>query len=98
MAIQFNQHKGAAQKSNITSYQYTDGDNSFRLVGDILARYVYWIKGENDKNIPLECLSFDRNKETFNNMEKTGYESTILILSVAGAMLLSVLTTVKSKL
>ena len=70
MAIQFNQHKGAAQKSNITSYQYTDGDNSFRLVGDILARYVYWIKGENDKNIPLECLSFDRNKETFNNMEK----------------------------
>jgi hypothetical protein len=70
MAIQFNQHKGAAQKSSITSYQYTDGDNSFRLVGDILARYVYWVKGENDKNIPLECLSFDRNKEAFNNMEK----------------------------
>ena len=54
MAIKFNQHKGAAQKSNITSFQYTDGDNKFRLVGDILARYVYWIKGENDKNIPLE--------------------------------------------
>ena len=54
MAIQFNQHKGAAQKSSITSFQYKDGDNSFRLVGDILARYVYWIKGENDKNIPLE--------------------------------------------
>jgi hypothetical protein len=70
MAIKFNQHKGAAQKSNITSFQYTDGDNKFRLVGDILARYVYWIKGENDKNIPLECLSFDRNKESFNNMEK----------------------------
>ena len=48
MAIQFNQHKGAAQKSSITSFQYKDGDNSFRLVGDILARYVYWIKGEND--------------------------------------------------
>ena len=70
MAIKFNQHKGAAQKSNITSFQYTDGDNKFRLVGDILARYVYWIKGENDKNIPLECLSFDRNHETFNNKEK----------------------------
>lgn len=70
MAIQFNQHKGAAQKSNITSYQYVDGDNSFRLVGDILARYVYWLKGENDKNIPFECLSFDRNKETFNNKDK----------------------------
>ena len=40
-----------------------------RLCGDILARYVYWIKGENDKNIPLECLSFDRNTESFNNKE-----------------------------
>ena len=70
MAIKFNQHKGAAQKSNIVTFQYTDGDNKFRLVGDILARYVYWIKGENGKNIPLECLSFDRNKEIFNNLEK----------------------------
>ena len=43
---------------------------AFRLVGDILARYVYWVKGENDKNIPLECLSFDRNNESFNNKEK----------------------------
>jgi hypothetical protein len=42
----------------------------FRLVGDILARYVYWIKGENDKDIPLECLSFDRNEERFANKEK----------------------------
>ena len=70
MAISFNQQKGSAQKSSISSFQYKDGDNKFRLVGDILARYVYWIKGENDKNIPFECLSFDRNKETFNNLEK----------------------------
>ena len=54
MAIQFNQHKGAAQKSSITSFQYKDGDNSFRLVGDILARYVYWVKGENDKTYNIE--------------------------------------------
>ena len=70
MAISFNQQKGSAQKSSISSFQYTDGDNKFRLVGDILARYVYWIKGENDKNIPFECLSFERNKETFNNLDK----------------------------
>ena len=70
MAIKFNQHKGSAQKSSISSYQYRDGENEFRLVGDILARYVYWIKGENEKDIPLECLSFDRNLETFNNKEK----------------------------
>ena len=41
-----------------------------RVVGDILARYVYWITGENDKNIPMECLSFDRNSERFNNKEQ----------------------------
>lgn len=70
MAIGFNQAKGQAQKSSIVSYQFVDGDNSVRLVGDVLARYVYWIKGENEKNIPLECLSFDRNLETFNNKEK----------------------------
>ena len=39
------------------------------MVGDLLPRYVYWIKGENNKNIPMECLSFDRNSETFNNKE-----------------------------
>lgn len=70
MALTFNKSKGAAQKSNITSYVYKDGDNTVRLVGDILARYVYWIKGENEKNIPMECLSFDRNSERFNNKEK----------------------------
>ena len=70
MAIAFNQQKGSAQKSSIDTFQYQDGDNKMRIVGDILARYVYWIKGENDKNLPLECLSFDRNSERFNNVEK----------------------------
>ncbi len=70
MALSFNKSKGAAQKGNMTNYAYQEGDNSIRLVGDILARYVYWITGENDKNIPLECLSFDRNQERFNNKEK----------------------------
>ena len=70
MAIAFNQQKGSAQKSSISSFQYKDGDNKMRIVGDILARYVYWINGENGKNIPMECLSFDRNTERFNNMEK----------------------------
>jgi len=70
MALTFGKSKGAAQKSSINSYTYRDGDNSLRLVGDILARYVYWIEGKNGKNIPFECLSFDRNEERFNNKEK----------------------------
>ena len=70
MAIAFNQQKGSAQKTSIDTFQYVDGDNKVRIVGDILARYVYWIKGENGKNIPMECLSFDRQGERFNNVEK----------------------------
>lgn len=70
MALSFNQTNGKAIKSSVDTYTYKDGDNKVRLVGDILARYVYWISGDNGKNIPFECLSFDRNAERFNNREK----------------------------
>lgn len=70
MAIKFGESKGQAQKSNINQYTMKAGDNRVRLVGDLLPRYVYWIEGENNKNIPFECLSFDRQTETFNNKEK----------------------------
>ena len=70
MAIGFNTTKGSAQKSKIETYNFGNKeDHHIRLVGDLLPRYVYWIKGENNKNIPMECLSFDRNSETFNNVE-----------------------------
>ena len=60
----------ATQKNKISTYNYGDKKvHKVRLVGDLLPRYVYWIKGENNKNIPMECLSFDRNSETFNNIE-----------------------------
>ena len=70
MAISFNKQKGSTQKSSMDSFAFKDGENKMRIVGDILARYVYWIEGENGKNLPLECLSFDRNAERFNNSEK----------------------------
>lgn len=70
MALKFNEQKGAAQKGTIEAFNFKDGMNKFRLVGDILARYVYWVEGENKKNLPLECLSFNRNTEKFDNLEK----------------------------
>lgn len=70
MALSFNKSKGAAIKSSISSFSYRDGDNEVRLVGDVLARYVYWIEGKNGKQIPFECLSFDRDSERFLNKEK----------------------------
>lgn len=70
MALKFNDTKGAAIKSGVDTYKYEDGDQSFRIVGDVLARYVYWLKGENNKDIPFECLAFNRDTEAFDNAEK----------------------------
>jgi hypothetical protein len=70
MALAFGKAKGKAAKSSVDQYEYKNGDNKVRMVGGLLARYVYWIKGTNDKNIPFECLSFDRNAEAFTNKEK----------------------------
>lgn len=70
MALKFGDQQGSAQKNQIDAYEYKMGTNSVRIVGDILARYVYWITGENNKNLPFECLSFDRDQEKFTNVEK----------------------------
>lgn len=69
MAISFNKVKGKAQ-SGVDRFQYVNGDNKVRLVGDVLARYQYWIEGTNGKNVPLECLAFNRQTERFDNAEK----------------------------
>lgn len=65
----FGDTNGSAIKNSADAYKYKDGENTVRLIGDILPRYVYWLKGTNDKDIPVECLSFDREKEKFTNKE-----------------------------
>lgn len=69
MAIKFGDVAGKAKKG-ANQYVFKDGENSIRLFGDVVPRYVYWVKGKNGKDIPMECLSFDRNKEKFTNVEK----------------------------
>lgn len=69
MALKFGETKGKAVKKSVEAYEYKDGENVVRLVGGVLPRYVYWLKGTNNKDIPVECLAFDRDKEKFTNME-----------------------------
>ena len=69
MALSFNNTKGKASSNKVEAYEYRDGENVVRLIGGILPRYMYWLKGTNDKNIPAECLAFDREKEKFTNAE-----------------------------
>jgi hypothetical protein len=67
--MKFADSTGEAQKNRADGYEFKMGENRLRMVGDLLARYVYWIKGENNKNIPFECLAFDRVEEKFTNIE-----------------------------
>jgi hypothetical protein len=69
MALNFKETKGKAVKKSVEAYEYKDGENTVRLIGGVLPRYVYWLKGTNNKDIPIECLAFDREKEKFTNME-----------------------------
>lgn len=70
MAISFKNTKGKAQSNKVDAFEYKDGENTVRLIGGILPRYVYWLKGSNNKDIPVECLAFSREKEKFDNLEK----------------------------
>ena len=69
MAISFKNTKGKAQSNKVEAFEYKDGENTVRLIGGILPRYVYWLKGSNNKDIPVECLAFSREKEKFDNVE-----------------------------
>jgi hypothetical protein len=70
MALSFKQTKGKALSNKVETYEYKDGENTVRLIGGILPRYIYWVKGTNNKDIPIECLAFNRDKEKFDNLEK----------------------------
>lgn len=68
--MKFNNLNGEAIKSNVDYYKFVDGENKFRLVGEVLPRYVYWKKTpDGSKTMFVECLSFDRDQEKFTNIE-----------------------------
>lgn len=69
MALAFSNTKGKAIKNTVESFEYKDGDNTVRIFGGLLPRYIYWLKGTNNKDIPVECLAFDREEEKFNNKQ-----------------------------
>jgi len=75
MALSFNDTAGEAKKTEIDYYKFEDGENRFRMVGDILPRYVYWKKTpDGTKNMSVECLSFDRDLEKFTNITKDWFQ------------------------
>lgn len=67
--VGFNDVRGEAQKG-IDRMSLVDGENRFRTISGLRPRYVYWAKTAGGEAIPLECLSFNVEKEKFDNREK----------------------------
>lgn len=54
---------------NIERIKLNEGSNTLRLIGNVMPRYVYWVTNNEGKRTPLECLSFNRENETFSERE-----------------------------
>ncbi len=61
--------QGSAAASRLDKYEFKNGENRFRLVGDVLRRYVYWVRTPANNPVLFECLSFNREQEKFLNKE-----------------------------
>lgn len=73
--MKFSDVNGEAKKSNVDYYKFENGENKFRMVGEVLPRYVYWEKSpDGNKNMSVECLAFDRDQEKFTNIEKDWFQ------------------------
>jgi len=67
MTSKFKKLAGSAKKAGATYMKLVDGDNTFRIVGDVLPGYTYWVRGAAGNNFPFEALQFDRETEEFDN-------------------------------
>jgi hypothetical protein len=70
MAIKFTDLKGKAGKGGPERMKFVDGKNVFRIVSPIVPGYKYWLKTKDGQSVPMDCLSFDREKESFTNVKK----------------------------
>ena len=71
MALNFKDMQGKAASNAPDRVKFVNGINTFRMVGDMLPRYVYWLKlADGSGNVPVECLGFNRDNEKFENKEK----------------------------
>lgn len=72
MALKFNDATGGNSGPKVDTYEYKNGENRFRIFGDILPRYLFWIPNPKGtpKELPVEALQFQREKENWDNSLK----------------------------
>jgi hypothetical protein len=58
---------GGGDRQEIVRVKLDKDSTKVRIVGNVLPRYVRWVVTNEGKKHPLECISFDRDTEEFNN-------------------------------
>ena len=75
--VAWNEAKGkqtGGNKRDIQRVKFAIGDNKVRLVGDVMPRYVYWTTTKEGKKIPVECLEFQRETESFDGKAENPFK------------------------
>lgn len=69
MGLSFGQSTGGQSGQKVDSYKFVDGEQSVRLFGDLLPRYLYWVDNPNapPNQLPVENIQFIREKEAWDN-------------------------------
>lgn len=62
------------QRREIERMTLSMGDTRMRLVGEVMPRYCYWVVTKEGKKMPVECLQFERESESFNNNAKDPFK------------------------
>lgn len=60
-------NNGGGERREIKRLALGIGDTRIRLVGNLMPRYVYWIVTKEGRKMPVECLQFNRETESFDN-------------------------------
>ena len=67
MAIKFTDLQGKASKAGPERFKPQEGLNQIRIIGSVVPGYKYWLKTKDNTSVPMDCLSFNRETEQFDN-------------------------------
>lgn len=70
MGIKFEDLQGKASKSGPIRFKPINGTNKFRIIGSVVPGYKYWLKTRDNTSVPMDCLGFNRDTETFENKKR----------------------------
>ena len=69
MVKKFTDLQGKASKGGPERFKPQEGKNVIRIIAPVVPAYKYWLKTRDGNNVPLDCLRFNRETETFDNRQ-----------------------------